>query len=586
MLPVFTTPLAFLGLLTVPALVAIYLLHNRSRPVPVSSLLLWVDARVAPDGGRRVDRLRPPPLFWLELFLLLLLVLAAAGPHVPTAAGARPLVVVLDDSFSMQAGEPDSPRKRAAEALRDELRRAPRDSVRLVLAGDRPQLLGEGTHRGADVEPLLAGWTCQSPIARLDAAVALALELGGNLATVLVLTDHAPDPPPDTGRLRWWAFGTARPNWAFVNASRTPGPRGDRLLLEVANLATEPRTTTLRIDAGREVRNAEVRLNARETHRVVLELPADPAPAVRASVGADDLPFDNTVTLVPAGRPLIRYDLRLGEPGLRAIVDRAVRATGAATPAADRPHLVFLDATAEAPEGDDTWVVRVLAEPDAEAYTGPFVLDRAHPLTDGLSPNGVVWGGGTSPLPGSPVVMAGNVPLVTDAELPSGRHELRLRLRPDLSTLTESPAWPAFVWNLIHWRSAHLPGLDRANVRVGEDVTWTLTTQPGTVEVTRPGGEVVTVPAHGRRATVRADRSGVYSLRAGAETAEFAANPLTRDESDLTACATGRWGDDRDPTTLRLEYRDVAWALALLAAAGLVLHGWLVSRASGSGGRR
>ncbi|HEX4607853.1 MAG TPA: hypothetical protein VH092_06590, partial [Urbifossiella sp.] len=290
--------------------------------------------------------------------------------------------------------------------------------------------------------------------------------------------------------------------------------------------------------------------------------------------------------LVPAGRPLIRYDLRLGEPGLRAIVDRAVRATGAATPAADRPHLVFLDATAEAPEGDDTWVVRVLAEPDAEAYTGPFVLDRAHPLTDGLSPNGVVWGGGTSPLPGSPVVMAGNVPLVTDAELPSGRHELRLRLRPDLSTLTESPAWPAFVWNLIHWRSAHLPGLDRANVRVGEDVTWTLTTQPGTVEVTRPGGEVVTVPAHGRRATVRADRSGVYSLRAGAETAEFAANPLTRDESDLTACATGRWGDDRDPTTLRLEYRDVAWALALLAAAGLVLHGWLVSRASGSGGRR
>mgnify|MGYP001108743865 CR=1 FL=1 len=586
MLPVFTAPLALFGLLTLPALAAIYLLHNRSRPVPVSSLLLWVDARVAPDGGRRVDRLRPPLLFWLELLLLLLLVLAAAGPHVPTATGARPLVVVLDDSFSMQAGEPASPRKRAADALLDELRRAPRDSVRLILAGDRPQLLGEGTHRGTEVGPLLAGWTCQSSVAQLDAALALARELGGDLATVLVLTDRAPDPPPDTGRLRWWAFGTARPNWALVNASRTPGPRGDRLLLEVANLAAEHRTTTLRVEAGREVRDTEVRLNPRETHRVVLELPADPAPAVRASVGGDDLPFDNTVTLVPAGRKLVRYDLRLGEPNLRSAVDRAVQATGAATPAADRPHLVFLDATAEVPEGDDTWVVRVLAEPDAEAYTGPFVLDRSHPLTDGLSPNGVIWGGGKSPLPGAPVVMAGNVPLVTDAEFPAGRHELRLRLRLDVSTLTESPAWPALVWNLIHWRAAHLPGLDRTNVRVGEDVTWTLTTRSGAVEVKRPDGETVTLAVRGRRATARADRSGVYSLRAGTETIEFAANPLTRDESDLTACATGRGGDDHDPTTLRLEYRDVAWALALLAATGLVLHLWLVSRASGTGGRR
>ena len=553
MLPVFTTPLALLGLLTLPALAAIYLLHNRSRPVPVSSLLLWVEARVAPDGGRRVDRLRPPPLFWLELLLLLLLTLAAAGPHLPTATGARPLVVVLDDSFSMRAGDPDSPRTRAADALLDELRRAPRDSVRLVLAGDRPQLLGEGPHRGAGVEALLAGWTCQAPTARLDAAVALALELGGNLATVVVLTDRAPDAPA-AGRVRWWAFGTARPNAAVVNASRAPGPRGDRLLLEVANLAAGPRTTSLRVEAG-GVRESALRLNPRETHRAVLELPANAA-AVKASVGDDDLAFDNAVTLVPAGRRVVRSDVRLAESKLRAAVDRAVKATGAAAPAAERPHHVFLDAAAAAPDGDDTWVVRVLAEADAEAYTGPFVLDRAHPLTDGLSPAGVVWGGGKSPLPGAPVVMAGNVPLVTDAELPSGRHELRLRLRPDLSTLTESPAWPTLVWNLIQWRAA------------------------------RPGGEAATVPVRGRRAVVRADRAGVYALRAGAETAEFAANPLTRDESDLTACAAGRWGDAPDATTLRLEYRDVTWPLVLLAAAGCVLHLWLVSRAAGPGGRR
>src|SRR5437764_5754379 len=268
MLPVFTTPLALFGLLALPALAAIYLLHNRSRPRPVSSLLLWTDARVAPEGGRRVDRLRPPLAFWLELLALLLLVLAAAGPQVPANPGARPLVVVLDDSFSMLAGDPDSPRKRAADALLEELRRTPRGSVRLVLAGERPQVLGEGSRRAAEVGSLLDGWTCRAPAARLDPAIALALELGGAAATVLVLTDRAPEVPPGTGRLRWWAFGTARPNWALVNASRTPGPRGDRLLLEVANLAADPRSTTLRIESGtppRELSRSEVRLNARET---------------------------------------------------------------------------------------------------------------------------------------------------------------------------------------------------------------------------------------------------------------------------------------------------------------------------------
>jgi hypothetical protein len=299
---------------------------------------------------------------------------------------------------------------------------------------------------------------------------------------------------------------------------------------------------------------------------------------VRAAIDADDLLIDNAVALVSAGRKLVRYDLRLGDPKLRAVVERAVRATDIATPADARPHLVFLDGGAELPDGEDAWAVRVLAEPDAEAFTGPFVLDRAHPLTEGLALAGVVWGGGKTPLPGAPVVMAGNVPLVTDSESLSGRHELRLRVRRDLSTLTESPAWPTLMWNLVHWRASALPGLDRANVRLGEEVTWTSAATTETVEVTRPGGGSEAIPVRGRRITLRADRPGVYKLRAGAETAEFAANPLDRDESDLTGCATGRWGDERDATTLRLEYRDVTWALVLLALAVATLHLWMVSR--------
>ncbi len=585
MIPVLSTPLALLGLVSLPALAAIYYLHTRSRLHPVSSLLLWTDARVAPDGGRRVDRVRLPLVFWLELLVLLLLVLAATGVHLPAVTGTRPLVVVLDDSFSMQAGAPDSARKRAADALLDDLRRTPRSSVRFVLAGDRPQVLGDAVSRTSEIESLLEGWTCQANTARLDSAVALALELGGESATVLVLTDHAPDPPPATGRVRRWSLGTATPNWAFVNASRTTGPRGDRLLLEVANLATEPRLTTLRIEAGqppRELRQSELQLAAGETQRLVLEVP-EGAGTVRAFVGDDALNFDNAVSLLPTARKTVTYEVRVVDKEVRPALEKALKATGIATPVTARPQLVFVDGADAAPEAEDAWIVRVVREPEAEAFTGPFVLDRSHPLTDGLSLSGVVWGGGKSPLSGAPVVMAGNVTLLTDTEFASGRHDVRLRLRPDLSTLTQSPAWPALVWNLVQWRATFQPGLARANVRLGEEAVWTLNASPASAEVTRPDGAVSTVPVYARRAAVHAERSGVYSLQTGDEQAEFAVNVLNRDESDLTKCVTGRWGDERDEATLRSDYRDVTAWLALLAVAVATLHVWVLARKPGTG---
>jgi hypothetical protein len=584
-MPLFSTPLALFGLLALPALAAIYYLHTRSRLYPVSSLLLWVDARVAPMGGRKIERLRLPLAFWLELVVLALLALAAAGTHLPAGAGAHPLVVVLDDSFSMRAGEPGSARKRAAEALLEDLRRTPRRSVRFVLAGDRPQVLGEAVAHTSEAERLLEGWTCQARTARLDAAVTLALELGGESASVLVLTDHAPDPPPNAGRVRWWSFGVAGPNWAIVNANRTAGPHGDRLLLEVANLAAEPRATTLHLETGqppREMQRSELNLGAGETHRLVVEVPDGLGP-VRAFVGDDQLNFDNAVTLLPAVRGSVTYELRVGDRVVRAALEQALKATRRAVATETQPQLVFVEGPAQVRDGDETWVVRLLREPEAEAFTGPFVLDRTHPLTDGVPLPGVIWGGGKTPLPGAPVVMAGNVALVTDSESVGGRHEVRLRLRPDISNLLRAPAWPALVWNLVHWRAAFRPGLERSNVRLGEEAVWMLAASPASVEVVRPGGEVVTVPVNGRRAVVRAEQVGIYSLRAGAEKVEFAASALNRDESDLTKCATGRWGDEPAGALIRGEYRDVTAWLVLLALAVAALHVWVLARRPAAG---
>jgi hypothetical protein len=584
MLPLFTTPLALVGLASLPALVAIYFFRSRPSKQVVSSLLLWIDPKITKEGGGRFERLRTPLLFWLELVALLLLTLAATGPLLSAGNSSRPLVVVLDDSFSMLAGGPESPRKRAANALLEELKRTNRWSVRLVLAGQRPQILGEGTYQGARVEKLLDGWTCHSAGAALDSAVALALELGGDLATVLVLSDHPPASPPDPGRVRWWAFGTARPNWAFVNANRVSGSSGDRLLLEIANLANETRSTTLRIEAGepaRELKRSEIQLKPLETQRVVMEVPGGhAAPRIRALIDDDDLPFDNSVTLLSAPRRMVGYDVRLTDAKIRTSVEKALTASGDAKPADDKTHLIFRDSDVEGgrSDQDDAWGIRIVVDKEAEAFTGPFVLDRSHPLIQGLSLTGVVWGGGKSRLTGAPVVMAGNVQLLTDSESPTGKHDLQLKLRQDLSTLLESPAWPALIWNMVQWRALYLPGLDRTNVRLGQEASWTLGSHTESIEIASPDGEVSSMPVHGRRVTVRAEHPGIYRLRAGQESVEFGANPLARDESDLTACASGQWGEERDSNVPGLEYRNITWILVLLSFAVLTLHLYVRAR--------
>src|SRR5262244_1368873 len=142
-MPVFTFSFAFIALLAAPALVAIYWLRNQSRDRRVSSLLLWLDERQVWEGGRHIHRLQTPLLFFLELLTILLLVMAAAGPVMRAGDRGRPLVVVLDDSFSMLGGNTQSAKLRATRAIESELRGNRYDTIRFVLAGESPQLLGE-----------------------------------------------------------------------------------------------------------------------------------------------------------------------------------------------------------------------------------------------------------------------------------------------------------------------------------------------------------------------------------------------------------------------------------------------------------
>ena len=587
MIPTFTLPLGFLSLLAIPGLVAIYLLRTQSRRYPVSSLMLWVNQQQARQGGLRVERLQTPLLFFLELLAIVLLALAVAAPIIRTAQGRIPLMVVLDDSFSMLAGVDETPKSRAITALEEEL--TPRGfnpfanrryAVRYVLAGTEPQVLNEVARTADEAIAQLDAWRCLSPSADLETAVSFAAELGGTKALILVLTDKPPLQTLKEDRIQWWAFGVPRPNMAFVNATRTATDSGERCLLEITNLSPHAGSTELivEIDSAASpssfslLRQSVLEIDPRATRRIFLNLPSE-TPPLRARIGADALAVDNEVTLLPQHRKPVLVDVRIRDPRFRALIENALVSTDRVLLAKTGAQLVVLDETGVANDATDAWSMRVIGEPEASAYLGPFVVDWTHPLTDGLSLGGVVWGAGVKEqFMGTPVITAGNVPLLTDTERFTGAHEIRLRLRSDLSTLQNSPNWPILMWNLLQWRASQTPGLERANLRLGEIAVLRTKLDVTAVEILSPDGEMSIQSVLDRTINLKAEAVGIYGIRAGVDKYSFSSNALYQSESDLTDKATGHWGDWGQETLRWWGYQSFAWFFLLLALGILTLH--------------
>src|ERR1019366_112067 len=100
----------------------------------------------------------------------------------------------------------------------------------------------------------------------------------------------------------------------------------------------------------------------------------------------------------------------------------------------EKPELVISD-TGGAPAslaGSNSWTLRLLSSGATNAYTGPFIVDNSHPLAEGIALEGVVWAAASiTNTPGDiPVILAGNVPLLSTREDLTGRRHLTLNLNP------------------------------------------------------------------------------------------------------------------------------------------------------------
>ena len=623
----FTNPWGLLGLLAVPAVLFLHLYRVRFAALTVGGLFLWDDAVRRPPGGRTRDRLRSTASLWCELLAALALALLLAGPRVRWETTAPHLVAVIDGSASMTAttgavgtgGEPETFHDRALAELRRRAA-APGSDARLtvVRSGVRPRVVGgpRGPWRAvvqalADAEPPAGVRHDLAP------AVDLAARLAADGGAVLVLTDRDPAAPgvaaPASAAVV--GVGEPRPNVALAAADRTAadgdaGETGGEAVFVRARAFGAVGETTLTVTdaAGVDLHERRWRPEPGASAGFTLPLPArvgGESVTVRIAAAGDALAADSVATLLPTPNRPVRVFNALPPGPARDAVARAFAAVPA-TPVVggeDEADLLFVTPDAAADRSAGTWAVAVgpltvgsatagAAAPPTDV-AGPFLIDRADPLTGGLSLAGVVWGGagGGRTLPGvgpvAPVAAAGDRVLVGRAVGDGG--VFSVNADPARGTLARTPDWPILVANLLAARRAALPGPDRANLRLGE--TARLVPAPARAGAEDPlelvrlgenGGTVGESTALPREPVipVTPPAAGLWAVRdGGAEVARFAVRLADAREADLTDLSAGVREADAEAAGAAVE-DPAPWPVAALALVGLaaVVADWRATR--------
>ncbi len=294
-------PLALIGLISVPIIVAFYMLRLRRPERPVSSTFLWQQLVRDVEANAPWQRLRRSLLLFLQLFLAIVLAFLVARPFTEHPAGlARDLVLVIDSSASMSSTDVFPDRLTAAKRVAlERMGEVPSDGkVSVVSAGETARVVAnEATDRGRISQAINSIETSTAASDLTDA-----LKLAGTLAErargaeILVVTDDAGSTVPDVALdvpVRVETVGRERDNQAIAALAVRADPSGLKrtLFVSVANYSASAVARRLQIlSDGSPVTARDLALQPLSRADVVI----DELPAGAKVVEARITPADST----------------------------------------------------------------------------------------------------------------------------------------------------------------------------------------------------------------------------------------------------------------------------------------------------
>ncbi len=333
----------WLGLLTLPAILLLHLLRERSKRQPISSLELWRWL----EKELRGPRLRRLPVTWvllLQLLAALFLNLALSQPQLTLARlipGRQHLILIVDTSSSM--GAQDVQPSRLAQAQAAAAARlatlGENDRVTLISAGPAARQLGSATGESlGDLNGRLAALRAAGDGSDWPGSLALAtaaIEPDLN-NQVVVYTDGAFEMSSTIAEVSLPAeveitlVGQPQANQAVVTLAVRPSSSGAvQVFARLANFSDTPAERTLTLFAdGRSRDELVVTLPASGVSEQAWTLP----PGIRTvsvSLGGsgDVLPADDSAAVGVLGTTTLEGVLVAVDPAADAtlVLERALR---------------------------------------------------------------------------------------------------------------------------------------------------------------------------------------------------------------------------------------------------------------------
>ena len=292
-------PLALIGLLALPIIVAFYMLRLRRRDVPVGSTFLWQQLVRDVEANAPWQKLRFSWLLLVQLLIALIVVVAATRPFsTVTSDLAANVVLIVDTSASMAARDADADRiELAREAARGVVGRLPEGGrITVVAADDSAHVLASETDdRAAALEAIDTITASQLPGDLTDAfALASALARRDADSTVVVVTDATEDELPQVGigvAVQVELVGSADDNQAIAALSALRRSAGAQLdvFVAVANYGTTDATRRLEIYADGELADArDLTVPAGERSEALVTTVPSSATLLEARLDGDD----------------------------------------------------------------------------------------------------------------------------------------------------------------------------------------------------------------------------------------------------------------------------------------------------------
>ena len=186
----FINPLGFLGLLSLPVILILYTVRQKSKVKQVSSLYLWDKINTEKSGTSFFKRLKNNPFLYLDLLLALLVTLALTEAYIQRTAHNGSMVIVVDNSLTMQSA--DVAPTRLDEAKKQALRlidgTEPDKPVSIITLNKNPRV---AANRQTDKAALKAAVNAIQPtFGGADGEKATALIDGLNADDTKVYTGH------------------------------------------------------------------------------------------------------------------------------------------------------------------------------------------------------------------------------------------------------------------------------------------------------------------------------------------------------------------------------------------------------------